>query len=405
MAKINTTSARGKLDVRREPHWADAIAEGLFLGFRKLDEAGKGTWIARYRYDGAQKYRSIGSVQTTKYEDAIEEARKFAKECEAGVAAQGVDTVADACRDYVGALRGGKIQRKSKKGEAKKQRSPEECKLAADDAQRRFERTVFHDRIGKVPLHRLREHDVEAWRDRVEHGTLAKLPAVKGRPPTAKPLSPASVNRMRTALVAALNHAVKRRNVAAERSIEWENVEPYGGGARRDLYLTRTQRAALLQHAQGDLRDLIECVILTGCRPGDPAAVRLKDYDARLGMVTFRTKGHERTIRLVPQAKALFDRLAKFKTPAAYLFSNNGRPWTAKEWGAQVREAARAAELPDGFVLYTLRHCWITDALVGGVDVMTVAKLAGTSISMIDAHYGHLIQSAEHDKLAAVQML
>mgnify|MGYP002716924516 CR=1 FL=1 len=389
MAKINTTNARKSLPVRREPHWADAIAKGLFLGFRALDNEGGGTWIARYRFDGAQKYQAIGGTHLVEYADAIEAARKFAKSCEAGVAANGVDTVADACRDYVDALR--------KEGKA----------AAALDTMRRFERTVYHDPLGRIALGKLRQRDLEAWRTRIELGKLAPLPATKGRPPEAKPLSKATANRMRTPLVAALNRAVARRYVDKDRAIEWESVKPHkAAGARRDLYLDRPQRRALLEHAAPDVRDLMECIALTGCRPGDPAAVLRKDYDAKAGRVVFRTKGHERTVKLSPPAKALFDRLAKGKLPAAPMFTNGGAPWQPHAWRQPVKDAAAAAGLPASVVLYTLRHAWISDAIVGGLDLLTVAKLAGTSLAMIEKHYGHLVDDAALDaKLAAVQML
>ena len=388
MAKINTAAARGKLPIRREPHWADAIAKGLFIGFRKLDAEGNGNWIARYRIDDAQKYRSIGAVHLVAYEDAIDEARKFAKSCEAGVSAQGVETVADACRDYVDALR--------------KDGKP----AAALDASRRFERTIYHDPLGRVALGKLRQRDLEAWRTRVELGKLGPLPATKGRPPQSKPLSKATANRMRTPLVAALNRAVARRYVDKERAIEWDSVKPHkAAGARRDLYLDRAQRRALLEHAEPAVRDLMECIVLTGCRPGDPAAVLRRDYDARSGSVTFRTKGHLRTVPLSPPAKSLFDRLAKGKLPAAPMFTNGGTPWQPHDWRQPVKAAAEAASLPSSVVLYTLRHGWITDAILGGMDLLTVAKLAGTSLAMIEKHYGHLVQGAAREKLAAVQML
>jgi site-specific recombinase XerD len=41
-------------------------------------------------------------------------------------------------------------------------------------------------------------------------------------------------------------------------------------------------------------------------------------------------------------------------------------------------------------VIYTLRHCAITELIAGGMDSHLVAKIAGTSTAMIDANYGHL---------------
>ncbi|PTT64315.1 integrase family protein [Stenotrophomonas sp. HMWF003] len=298
-------------------------------------------------------------------------------------------TVADACSDYVTAL--------EKDGRKK----------ASDDAKRRFERCLYADKLGKVRLTDLHQDHIEAWRDRVEKGDLPPLPVKRGRPPVAKPLAKSSVNRMRTVLVAALNHAVARRKASPDVAFEWNSVKPLKDASqRRGLYLEREQRRALLDAAVGPVRDLIECVALTGCRPGDPAICLRADYDGRTASVRFRSKDHDRKIPLSPAAGAMFDRLAKGKLPKTHMFTQEGgKAWTADAWSDPVREAAARAGLPAGVTLYTLRHCWITDAIVGGMDLLTVAKLAGTSLAMIEKHYGHLVQGAARDKLAQVQFL
>ncbi len=37
-----------------------------------------------------------------------------------------------------------------------------------------------------------------------------------------------------------------------------------------------------------------------------------------------------------------------------------------------------------------MRHSVITDLVTGGLDLLTVAQLSGTSVAMIEKHYGHL---------------
>jgi len=298
-------------------------------------------------------------------------------------------TVTDACRDYVTAL--------EKDGR----------KDAADSTRRRFERCLYGDKLGKVRLKDLHQDHIEAWRERISNGTLSPLPPKRGRPPVPKPLAKSSINRLRTMLVAALNHAVARRKVSPDVAFEWASVKPLKDAEqRRGLYLEREQRRALLEAAEGPVRDLIECVALTGCRPGDPSLCLRSDYDGATGSVRFHSKNHDRKIPLSPAATELFDRLAKDKLPKAHLFTQDGKKaWRADAWRRPVRDAAARAGLPEGVTLYTLRHCWITDAIVGGMDLLTVAKLAGTSLAMIEKHYGHLVQGAARDKLAQVQFL
>ena len=57
-----------------------------------------------------------------------------------------------------------------------------------------------------------------------------------------------------------------------------------------------------------------------------------------------------------------------------------------------IGEAALAAasKLPKAVCAYTLRHSAITDLVRSGLDLFHVAQLAGTSVAMIEKHYGHL---------------
>ena len=69
-----------------------------------------------------------------------------------------------------------------------------------------------------------------------------------------------------------------------------------------------------------------------------------------------------------------------------------------------MREAAKSAELPIGTVLYTLRHSWITEALMGGLSTLEVSKITGTSLVMIQQHYGHLVSTSASERLAKLQL-
>ena len=55
--------------------------------------------------------------------------------------------------------------------------------------------------------------------------------------------------------------------------------------------------------------------------------------------------------------------------------------------------AARAAADIKPMTACDLRHNFITEALTGGVDPMTISKIVGTSLQMIDVTYGKLIEA------------
>ena len=88
---------------------------------------------------------------------------------------------------------------------------------------------------------------------------------------------------------------------------------------------------------------------------------------------------------------ALCKAQSKDKLPQALLFTRgDGIAWTRDNWQKPFKEAIERAKLGEGVVLYTLRHSAISEMIAGGMNAFTVATLTGTSVAMIQAHYGHL---------------
>lgn len=375
---LNSKTGRAGLTPRNDPYWGAKIDRGLFVGYRRL--AFGGNWIARWRNDeGRQEYQPLGQVDESNpatYDEAKAAARTWLKKMRAGVRSKNVTTVADACREYV-------ENRRKEKGEA-----------TATDAEQRFMRTVYGHALGKLTLDKLTTSRIEGWRDGLSE------PNDRG-----KVLSRASINRTLTALKAALNLAVRDRHVTSEREIEWRNVKPLDkADNRREMFLDLSERRALLAAAEGPVRVLIEAVMLTGARPGELARARCKQFDQRTGVMKFIGKTGERDVGLAPAAVALFKGAAKNKHPAAWLFDNGGELWNKHVWNEHVQKAAERAELPPGVCLYVLRHSFITEAVMGGLSTLEVAKMTGTSLLMIDKHYGHLIAGSA-DRLARVALI
>ena len=369
--EIHKARVRAALKPRREPYWGALLAQGRYLGFRKIDEQ-RGSWVARLRDDaGIQHYKALGALSPTLgYDEAKAAALAVFTAHDAGVKASVRATVEDACKAYV-------EDRRREKGDA-----------TARDAEARFERTVYETEFGRMALDKLRTPHIRRWRDGLALGK-------------------ASANRTLTALKAALNLAVSNRLVPAARAIEWADVKPHKNATqRRTLYLDLGQRRALIAACDGALRDLIEAHALTGARPGELVSARRRQFDARTGSLTLSGKTGTRTVPLSAPAVALFTRLAKGKLPSARLLvHDDGKPWAHSDWDELVKAAAAKAKLPSGTVLYTLRHSFITQAITDGMTTLDVARLVGTSVTMIEKHYGHLVASAARERLDKVVML
>jgi integrase len=371
------------LKPRRDPYW-HRLARGRYVGFRKMSTATTGTWLARCYLEesGASRYKThpLGEFADLGDRERFDAAKRAAEEwfgfLDQGGAPGAPLDVKGACAAYVAHL---KAERRSS---------------AATDAQGRFKRLVDEDSIGRVPLIKLTARHVGEWATRIlkRGGTVE------------------SFNRNATALRAALNLALENRDVASNHA--WaKKLKPRDTESRRDNaetrvrgYLDAEQRATLYEKASPELRRYIRVLMLLPLRPGDAARLQVEHFDSRHGTLSIPAgKTSRRDIPLSADAIAHFKANAKSKLPSAWLITrDDGQQWTKEWWRDSIKEAVTAAELPTNTVAYTVRHSVITDLVVGGLDLFTVAQISGTSVEMIEKHYGKLRQRIARDALESL---
>jgi integrase len=149
----------------------------------------------------------------------------------------------------------------------------------------------------------------------------------------------------------------------------------------------------------------VRALCLLPLRPGALAALAVRDFDRRTGELTIGKDraGHARRIVIPKAAAKLLAEQSKDKLPDAPPFMREtGATWDRHSWKTPIREAAAAAGLPAGTTAYTLRHSTITDLVVAGLPLLTVAQVSGTSAAMIEKHYGHLVGDAARKALAGL---
>ena len=81
-----------------------------------------------------------------------------------------------------------------------------------------------------------------------------------------------------------------------------------------------------------------------------------------------------------------------------------GEPWDKDAWKYPIKDAVNAVGLPGATAAYTLRHSVITDLIYAHLPILTVAQLSGTSVAMIERHYGHLVRDDAEEALAALAL-
>ncbi|HEV7178060.1 MAG TPA: site-specific integrase [Solirubrobacteraceae bacterium] len=155
----------------------------------------------------------------------------------------------------------------------------------------------------------------------------------------------------------------------------------------------------------------------TGLRPSELFGLEQHDVDREAGVVYVRRAfangriKHTKTrlsTRAVPlQAKAVeaLDRLPASVNPILFPNGRGGRIdfriFGRKHW----RPAQIKAGIDPIRGLYDLRHTYATFALRAGVPVFAVSRFIGSSIAMIDRHYGHLARDSREHAVALMDAL
>jgi len=274
------------------------------------------------------------------------------------------------------------------------------------DARGRFRRLVYDDPIAKISVLKLAKEQVRTWRERLE-ATPALITRAKSGEPKYRPRAPSTINRDMTALRAALNAALDEGYAISDQAwrVALRPIESAGG--RRNVYLDRQQRRALLGALPPDAQAFARGMCLLPLRPGALAMLRIADFDSRRHELTIdRDKvGSARRILLPPETSSLLEAQCGTRPPMAALFARaDGSAWNKDAWKGPIKEAVRTTELPPTVTAYTLRHSTITDLVIGGLDLLTVAQVSGTSVSMIEKHYGHLRREHAAQALAALAL-
>ena len=370
-----------------EPHW-QRLRAGCYLGFRPSRKGGRGTWFARTYVQETMKYarKALGDYGALTGNDVFTQAKKdaeaWADQVESGgVVAEKIETIADACRAYL----------KEKPGSI---------------AEGVFRRHVYSDPIGNVRLDKLRRHHLRLWRKRLEE-TPALITRNKDGETRTKPRAQSTVNRDMVPLRAALGRILTQG--APNTDAAWqEALKPVkGADRRRGLYLDRAERKRLLAAVDVEAEPFVRAMCMLPLRPGTLAALTVGDFDSRTRTLTIgRDKnGRPRQIAVPENVANFLLEQSKSKLPRSPVFTRgDGNEWNKDAWKGPIKDAVMVAGLPSGVSAYTLRHCVLTDLVNAGLPVLTVAQISGTSVAMIEKHYGHLVGDAATEALAGLAL-
>jgi integrase len=158
---------------------------------------------------------------------------------------------------------------------------------------------------------------------------------------------------------------------------------------------------------------LVYTPFFTGMRPSEALALCWGDIDLRRGEISItksrylgeesgtKTEGSERVIKLHPSVIEVLRAIKPMHvTEETPVFLNKyGEPinfhtWRAKIWYRALRANEIRVRKP-----YTMRHTFISVGLTNGVKIKWLAEYCGTSVAMIEKHYGKYLGGDSEEQL------
>jgi integrase len=363
------------LKPRAKPYYR-LLGPNLHFGYRR-NAHGPGCWVLRV-YEGGGKYRikkltgapddlmEANGETILSFAQAQEAARRLATRGSAGPL-----TVAAACAAYIEFL---KAERKTGR-----------------DTERRLAQHILPT-LGHKMVAELTSAEIEA----------VKLSMVRQSGDAEEVRrSKDSANRILTSLRAALTRAYADEANRIPSDQAWRRVKKFRGvGRARTAHLDHGQCLALIEAAaEPAFRNLVIAALLTGARPPHELdCLRVRHFSADLGSLEVDGKTGARTVTLSREAIAHFAEIAAGREPDDLLLpSPTGIAWHRGEAGQLMQEAVRKAGLPANITLYTLRHTHISQAIMAGANLKLLAENCGTSMVMIEKHYGKFFAAARRE--------
>ena len=195
----------------------------------------------------------------------------------------------------------------------------------------------------------------------------------------------------------ALNWAVRQGRMDKSPVAYLEKPPP---GKRENVVDPPTYRRMLALTATREFRDLLTVCWETGCRPQEAWRVEARHLDVagrRWVFPAAESKGKKkiRIVYLTDAALAVCQRLASAHPRGPLFLNSEGVRWT--RFAVSLVFGRMVKHLGKKYALVDFRHSFVTRALTGGVDPVTLSFLLGhADTSMLARTYAHLGQEAGH---------
>lgn len=172
--------------------------------------------------------------------------------------------------------------------------------------------------------------------------------------------------------------------------------------AKQPELLARAEISRLLAACHPARRILLQTIYASGLRVSEACALRVSDIDSAPDRMCVRVAcgkgGKGRYSILSATLLELLRGYVRHVRPATWLFADASgqQPLNIEMAQRAYRAACMRAGITKSGGIHTLRHCFATHLLEGGVDLYTIQKLLGHTHIATTGRYLHLISPQFH---------
>jgi len=205
-------------------------------------------------------------------------------------------------------------------------------------------------------------------------------------------------------LICALNWA-KKQGLISRHCLEGKGLIKTKKRSRgEEEYIPQAVYDRLIAAVNPNFGELLEVIRRTGCRPAEAYNIEARYYRPADKIVVYpgRPKagefewknaaktGKERVIYLDDKLVKIVERRIKLHPEGPIFRTTRNLRWGNEAVSTELRWYAKKLGFATAPTAYGLRHSFATDWLLRGGSIKVLADLIGTSVAMIEKHYGHL---------------
>jgi integrase len=149
----------------------------------------------------------------------------------------------------------------------------------------------------------------------------------------------------------------------------------------------------------GQMGDVVRLYFHTRARTHELIRARVGDFQRSTRQIVLGNHKRMHTLKepvpraitLNAEALAIVRRRCEGQGADGPIFPrpSDGAPYSSGNIAVRFETVRKRARVRPAITLYSLRHLWISEMLMAGVDASLVARMAVTSVKMIESVYGH----------------